>query len=186
MQPEARSLIDRFLGGDPETYRLVDGWIQRAASPFRRRLGDHWEDALQAARTEITRLLQRNAFRGEASLSTYIWRIVNHVCIDQLRAAQRTAWIDIDAIEPPAAKAEGSPLAAVLRKETAEGLLRVLEGVPAECRRMWSMIMAGKSYGEMSTELGASEGALRVRVLRCRKQALAMRARAMDEEGTRA
>lgn len=175
MQADVRTLIARYLDGDPEVYRLVDGWIERAASPFRGRVGGEWHDLLQSARAEVTRQLRRDAFRGEAALSTYIWRVVNHVCIDHLRARRKTAWTDIDEIDEPSAGSEASPLAQVLKDESRQRLLELLEEVPAECRRLWALILAGRSYSEMSHEVGVSEGALRVRVLRCRKKAIEMR-----------
>jgi DNA-directed RNA polymerase specialized sigma24 family protein len=46
-----------------------------------------------------------------------------------------------------------------------------------ECRRLWRMLVDGFSYREMSDEYGVSEGALRVRVLRCRRKALEVRER---------
>jgi DNA-directed RNA polymerase specialized sigma24 family protein len=38
------------------------------------------------------------------------------------------------------------------------------------------MVHAGLSYREMSERLGVAEGTLRVRVLRCREKAVAVRA----------
>jgi RNA polymerase sigma factor (sigma-70 family) len=60
--------------------------------------------------------------------------------------------------------------------EVKDLLLRVLDRVPADCRELWRMIHAGLSYREMSTRLGVAEGTLRVRVLRCREKAVAVRA----------
>jgi RNA polymerase sigma factor (sigma-70 family) len=67
------------------------------------------------------------------------------------------------------------PANQLLKKESGEMLLRVLEKMPEECRQMWGMILAGLSYQEMSRQLGVSEGTLRVRVLRCRKRAVSVR-----------
>jgi DNA-directed RNA polymerase specialized sigma24 family protein len=38
------------------------------------------------------------------------------------------------------------------------------------------MVLAGLSYREMSDRTGVAEGTLRVRVLRCRKRAIELRA----------
>jgi DNA-directed RNA polymerase specialized sigma24 family protein len=43
------------------------------------------------------------------------------------------------------------------------------------------MIHAGLSYREMSSRLGVAEGTLRVRVLRCREKAVAVRAELLPE-----
>ena len=57
----------------------------------------------------------------------------------------------------------------------ADLLTKVLEQVSEECRRLWQMLFAGLSYREMSETLGVKAGALRVRVLRCRKRAVEVR-----------
>jgi DNA-directed RNA polymerase specialized sigma24 family protein len=56
-------------------------------------------------------------------------------------------------------------------------LLEVLEAMPADCRRLWEMLLDGLSYREMSARLGLGEVALRSRVHRCRRQAQEIRAR---------
>lgn len=170
-------IIAGFLSGEREALDAVESWIARAASPYRRRLAAQWEDVLQSARAEITSLLQRGTFRGESSLKTYLWQVVNHTCLNYLRAQAKEPAVDLDDFTRGAESPDDSPLEQVIQKETAQFLLRVLEEMPAECRELWRMILAGLSYREMSQHQGASEAALRVRVLRCRKNAVAARER---------
>ncbi|MCG8458319.1 MAG: hypothetical protein MI919_18740, partial [Holophagales bacterium] len=54
-------------------------------------------------------------------------------------------------------------------------LLRRFQSLPAYCRKLWRMIIDGRSYREMSGALGVAEGTLRVRVRRCRERALRRR-----------
>src|SRR2546427_4812110 len=98
MQAEDQEIIARFLQREAEAVRVIEGWIVRAASSFRQRLAAQWEDTLQEVRLEVTRLLERGAFRGEASLKTYLWRVVNHACINQLRAQAKSQWMDLDSL----------------------------------------------------------------------------------------
>jgi RNA polymerase sigma-70 factor, ECF subfamily len=175
MRPGDDQIIARLLDGDPEAVRTVDDWIARAASPYRRRLAEHWDDALQSARAEIIRLLRTGAFRGESSLKTYLWRVVNNTCIDAIRAGSRSRLSPLDELPEPEGPPGSSPFDLVARREREEILLSVLEASSAECRELWSMIVSGMSYDEMSRRLGASEGALRVKVLRCRRRAAALR-----------
>jgi DNA-directed RNA polymerase specialized sigma24 family protein len=60
-------------------------------------------------------------------------------------------------------------------REDRDLLMRVLERVSPDCRGMWRLILAGLSYREMSGRLNVAEGTLRVRVLRCREKASALR-----------
>ena len=45
-----------------------------------RRLADAWEDVLQELRIEVFRLLEKQQFRGDSSLKTYLWRVVSRSC----------------------------------------------------------------------------------------------------------
>ena len=182
MRRDDETIVAGFLNGESEAVDTVDGWIARAASPFRRRLAAHWDDVLQAARMEVTRLLRQGKFRGDSGLKTYLWQVVNHTCINHLRSLSRAPTVDVEDLCREPASAEGSPLEHVLQKESEGLLLRVLEQMPAGCRDLWGMILAGLSYREMSRRQGVSEGALRVKVLRCRKAAVAARAQLSGRE----
>lgn len=180
------AIIAGFLNGESEAVQTVDGWIARAASPFQRRLAAQWDDLLQAARMEITRLLRQEKFRGDSGLKTYLWQVVNHTCINHVRSLSRTPAVEIETVVELAASAECSPLERLLQKESEEISLRVLAEMPAGCRELWEMIIAGLSYKEMSRRQGVSEGTLRVRVLRCRKSAVTVRAQLIaGTEGAR-
>lgn len=175
MPHDDETIIARFLSGESEAVDTVDGWIARAASPFQRRLSSHWDDLLQAARMEITRVLRQGKFRGESSLKTYLWQVVNHTCINQVRSISRAPAVEFETLITQPASVQGSPFEQLLQKEAEELYLRVLEEMPQGCRDLWDMILAGLSYREMSRRLSVSEGTLRVRVLRCRKSAVTVR-----------
>lgn len=181
MATDDREVVARFLRGETEAVGTVDGWISRAAWPYQRRLADRWDDVLQDVRLEVTRLLGQGKFRGESSLRTYLWRVVSHTCLDQLRAQSKWKWADLETLDQGE-----SPSAAVhvptSNREDRDLLLRVLGRVPQDCREMWRMILAGLSYKEMSLRLNVAEGTLRVRVLRCREKAGALRRELLGAE----
>lgn len=183
-QPDTSSLMARYLDGDPDAVGTLDGWIAKAASPFRARLAWQWDDVLQAARMEALRLLRQGSYRGDSSLSTYLWRAVNHVCIDHLRRQKQAPTVGVEDLAETEPGDEPSPLGRVIRAESERFLLRVLESTPPECRRLWALILDGQSYGEMSRQLGTSEGALRVKVLRCRRKAVAVREELLHSRGS--
>jgi RNA polymerase sigma factor (sigma-70 family) len=176
IRAEDALLVDRYLSGEEEAIATLDGWIHRAAQPYRRRLSAVWDDVLQDVRLEVTRLLRGSAFRGESALKTYLWRVVCHTCLDRIRAHGRWRWAELDGMEEWEADAILGDPGGRIEPESKDLLLRVLEGVSEDCRRLWSMLLAGLSYREMSRRTGVAEGALRVRVLRCRKRAVELRA----------
>jgi RNA polymerase sigma factor (sigma-70 family) len=170
-----QTLITGFLAGEREALHTIDEWIARAAFPYRQRLDLVWEDVLQAARLEITRLLQAGKFRGEASLKTYLWRVINNVCLTFIRKQTRCETVEIAAILEKPDTAAHSPLETVLQKESGSIALRVWTQMSGDCRELWQMILRGMSYEAMSQEKGVAAGTLRVRVLRCREKAVMAR-----------
>jgi RNA polymerase sigma factor (sigma-70 family) len=177
MATEDQETAAQFLKGESEAVKTVDGWISRAAWPYQRRLGNRWEDVLQEIRLEVTRLLGQGKFRGESSLRTYLWRVVSHTCLDQIRAQKKWQWTDLDDLEDRGQGGTGTipPQTTPPGHEDRDLLMRVLEQVPQDCRELWRMLLAGFSYRDMGLRMGVAEGTLRVRVLRCREKAVALR-----------
>lgn len=173
MQVQEADLIHRFLSGDEEVIRTVDGWISQAAWSYRQRLAEDWEDIFQEVRLELTRLLSGSHFRGEASLKTYLWRVVNHTCIDRLRSSSRWRWEGLEDLDHRGVLAEKASQGK--RNEFRDLLMRVVNQSSEACRELWKMVLDGHSYREMSEMLGVAEATLRVRVLRCRKRAIEVR-----------
>lgn len=168
MSAEDRQLVSEYLDGSASAVRQVDSWIVSAASAYRARLRDEWDDLLQELRLEVTADLRRGAFHGGSKLRTWVWRAVGHTCLDRIRSRQRWKWTELE--EVPQAR-RGEDPRAESDTERRDLLARLWKRMDADCRRFWMMIAAGLSYREMSAKCGASEGALRVRVLRCRRKA---------------
>lgn len=168
-----RRLVAEFLDGGETAANEIRGWVERAAQPFRRKLGFELEDVVQEAMLEITRYLQEDRFEGRGSLRGYVWRTVSHSCLDRLRAHRRVSWMSIEDLSLPTGEAGAETRLA--RRQSIRACLEIANRAAESCRQLWRMILEGKSYRQMSAELGVSEGALRVRVLRCRRQALALR-----------
>lgn len=177
MRLEDKEIIAGFLREEREAISTIESWIAGAALPFRHRLNWQWEDVLQENRMEVARLLRADKFRGESALKTYLSRVVSHTCIDRLRAQSRRQWTELEPLFDQASPDGESPLNLLLDRETNQLMLRVLSDMPNECRELWGMILAGLSYQQMSQRLKVMEGALRVRVLRCRKKAVGLRDR---------
>ncbi len=173
------ALIPRLLDGDPEVVAKVRVWIRAAFRPYQSRLGPDLEDLEQDILLELTRALRAGKFEGQSKLRTYVRAYAHHKCIDRIRAQGRRQWVDVDDLELPSPSP--SPLDALSRSEAAEQALRVLEEMPESCRELWRMLQEGMRYREMSRRLGIGEGALRARVLRCRRRALKARVQIYSE-----
>jgi RNA polymerase sigma factor (sigma-70 family) len=172
MPTNDQEVVSLYLQGDAEAIGTVDSWIARAAWPYQRRLASRWEDVLQDVRLEVTRLLGQGKFRGESSLRTYLWQVVSHTCLDQLRSQGRWQWTDLDVLDEGGSEPQTHLGGGHEERDLVQ---RVLERVSGDCREMWRLIAMGHSYREMSQRIGVAEGTLRVRVLRCREKAVALR-----------
>lgn len=173
-----RDLVTRFLRGDSDAVATLDSWISRAAWPYQRRLANRWDDVLQDVRLEVTRLLGEGKFRGESSLRTYLWRVVSHTCLDQIRSQGKWQFTDLETADQED-RVAGPLRMAVDDPAERDLLMRVVDRASPDCRDLWKMILLGHSYKEMSLRLQVAEGTLRVRVLRCRKRAIALRSELM-------
>jgi len=168
-----RAVVRGFLAGSEDALDAVRGWVRASARPFRARLGDEWEDCVQDCLLRITRSLRDGTFRGESSLATYVWRVAGNTCISRLRRRRAPARELLEELDLPSTGA--SPLQEALRREFEDVALEVWRRSSKDCRGLWEMILDGASYREMSERTGVNEGTLRVRVLRCRRAAWALR-----------
>jgi RNA polymerase sigma-70 factor (ECF subfamily) len=174
-----RRLIAQLLAGDDGAIVEVRGWVVGAVGRYRGRLAGDAEDLEQEVLLDLVESLADGRFRGQSRLATYVHSYARFKCIDRLRALGRRDMVELD---DEAFTAEGpSPLEELTQREGVELAQRVVATLPGDCRRLWEMIADGLSYREMSAATGLAEGTLRVRVHRCRQQALAIRAQLLGQ-----
>ena len=179
MSPHGSTLARRYLEGKREAARVVQSWVRQAASPFRRRLADDWEDAVHESLLETTEALRAGKVRDLARLRAWVFKTTAHTCLDRIRARARWSWVDAESVD---LIHRASALKRLLEGAEVDRLLALVDRCPAHCRYLWGMILEGLGYREMSERTGLAEGTLRVRVLRCRRRARALAER--EEEGT--
>lgn len=172
MDDDAR-LIALLLAGDDAAITGVRGWVVAAIGRYRGRLAGDAEDLEQEVLLDLMESLADGRFRRQSRLATYVHSYARFKCIDRLRALGRRDMVELD---DEAFTAEGpSPLDELTQREGVALAQRVVAALPDDCRRLWEMIADGMSYREMSAATGLGEGAIRVRVHRCRQRAQAIR-----------
>ena len=177
---EDEKLVALLLAGDAIAVGEVRSWVAAALGRYRGRLGAEAEDLEQEVLLDLMEALAGGRFRRQSRLATYVHAFARHKCVDRLRALGRR---DVVEIEDEAFAADApSPLEELAQREDAELLRRVVEALPEHCRQLWEMVADGLSYREMSEATGLREGAIRVRVHRCRQRALALRLELMAVE----
>lgn len=182
--PDDAVLVARVADGDRTAYpQLYQRYAQRVFARLTRLVGPgpDREDLLQQVFLELHRALPR--FRGEASLSTFIYRITANVAIDHLRhRRRRPVDFDADALDE---LIDGSPSPeqrARRRAELAE-VLRLLDRIkPAKRVALVLVAVEGLSLDDAAAQVGAQPEAVKQRVLHARRELQAMLARAALRE----
>ena len=166
---EDRSLAASILTGEPEAIDGVRRWVRAAASPFRRSIGADLEDIEQEILISLTETLRSDRFRGASKLSTYVKKATVYRCLNRVRNASKRTFVSPEDLELRSQTPE--PHQTAESRDATRHALRLLAAMSPECRDLWNMVLEGLSYSEMSERLGVAAGALRVRMLRCRRKA---------------
>lgn len=173
MPPSDRELIQGFLEGSAECHTQIDAWIGQVLGHPGLRLGNEVEDVAQQVRRKLLTALRDGRFRGNASLRTYVWRAAQHAAIDLLRHRRtQPSSLSIDDVAAPSDPGM-TPEGALLQRERRALGARVLERLDEPCRELFHLIVFDQlSYAEIARRLQTTEGAIKVRALRCREKAV--------------
>jgi len=137
------------------------------------------EEAAQDALVRVWKGLPR--FRGESSLSTWIYAITRNACLTaRSRAGLRTA-----SLEEPAARREAERLSgAGWQAAPAPDAVALLEKLPAKYREVAALFyMQEKSYDEVAHMLGLPVGTVKTYLFRARKSLAEQLARERVRKG---
>jgi len=120
------------------------------------------QDATQEAFVRAWRALQ--GFRRQSAVSTWLYRIVTHRCLDLIAARRPTEDLDqieLDAGADPADKAE--------QRERLRAVTRAVAGLPGEQRAALVLReFEGLSYEQVADVLDTSVSAVKGRIHRAR------------------
>lgn len=168
-RPTDAALVSGFLEGDIESHRLVGGWIAEVLRYKGLGLGGDAEDLSQDVKRKLLISLRGDRFRGAASLRTYVWKATQRTVIDHFRARRlRRGGVDPDQVPEPQ---DASPDAhdQVVSREVLGRLMKLLG---EECRKLFILaFLEDRPYAEIARTLGATEGAIKTRMVRCRAHA---------------
>jgi RNA polymerase sigma-70 factor (ECF subfamily) len=147
-----RRLMRRVAQGDAAAFALlVERYGGRLFAVARRLLHSHAdaEDAVQRALLQCFR--SAGAYRPEWAVSTWLYRILTNICVDELRRRQtRTAHAGSERLALIHSVNSHMPAAHL-------DLHRALERVPREARALLALRYAdGLSYGELARARGIS------------------------------
>lgn len=137
----------------------------------------HQEDAadcLQEAMLKAWRAIR--SYRGECSLSSWLYRIAATVCLDFLRRQKRLPEIesaDEMAEEEGFTPVDASPTPdeAVIRRESADNIRAAIDSLPGDMRTVIILYaLQGLGYEEIAAALQISVGTVKSRINRARQK----------------
>lgn len=158
-----RDLVERCRRGDLDAFeRIYRHYEQPLLGLAWRMLDDRdaAEDAVQDAMVKAYRSIGR--FRAEATLSTWLYRIVANTCYDRLNRRKREGWVDLDQAEEPAAGG---------RAELRHHLRRAMAGLTPKLKTCFVLYaQEGYKQREIAEMLGLQEGTVKAHVFRAKEQ----------------
>lgn len=156
-------LLGLFHNGEEQAFNeLVRRHQERVYWVARRVLGTHEEADDIVQETFLRMYTGIGRFRGESSLSTWLYRIAMNLALNALRKKRLRTVLRLDdlAAEPPSrSESADAPL---LRKESDEALRRAVEALPAKQKKVFVLrYFEELSYAEIAAILKKSEGGLK-------------------------
>ena len=122
------------------------------------------EDAMQDALLRVWRGLDR--FRGEASLSTWIYSITRNAALSARKSLGRT-----DSLEEPRIRSVAEAVPQGAPSHAIPDLMRLVEALPEQQRRVVILFyLEGKSYVEVAAMLDLPMGTVKTYLHRARKE----------------
>lgn len=191
-------LVRRVLARDPLAFELLmrrhNRRLYRIARSLLRDASDA-EDALQEAYLSAYRAMA--GFRGDASVATWLGRIVTNECMDRLRrGARRDKVVSIlrghelaageheDEPHEPVPVEEGTPEQALARAQLRTLLERSIDQLPQDFRAVFVLRTVEElSVEETAASLDIPEATVRTRHFRARNLLRAAISRHLEEAG---
>ena len=158
---------EAFLEGDLEMVREIRSCIEVVVRKFAFRDRDLEAELVQEVIGRLFLSLAGGRFQGKSSLATYASNVAKYVCLEHLRRQRRAAR---HAARTSTARTDDmGPETVLLRMEQHRSYVCAFATLSGEERELLSMIfIRDLSYRQVAAQLDIAEGAVRVRVHRCR------------------
>jgi RNA polymerase sigma-70 factor, ECF subfamily len=153
------ALVAAFLAGRREAFDQVVARHRRGVYHLCFRFTHNHEDAADLSQDVFVRAFKGLArFKGDASLSTWLYRIAVNVCLNRA-AVKRLPTTTLEAAAGAGTRAAGA-LDELLRGERAEAVRRAIEQLPPKQRAALTLrVYQECSHREIASALGTSVGA---------------------------
>jgi len=173
-------LVERAKRGDADAFEQLTGQYYKKIFNYAYRLTGNYEDASDIAQEALLRAyLSLPEFRGDSSFQTWLIRITQNACLDELRRRKRQRFTSLD---QPVTVEDGEMDRQLAVADTADGPEQALERVEVQ-RAVQESInqldeeyrvvvvmrdIQGYSYNEIADTLGINLGTVKSRLNRAR------------------
>lgn len=170
-------LVQRARDGDQGAFGELVTLYEKKVYALTLRMCKNPEDAAEAAQEAFLAAWQGlKFFRGEASFSTWLYRLASNACVDLLRKEQRHRAaagpsLDDEGVYLDVADPAPSPHTIAERKELRAQIEEGLQSLSPEHREVLVLReMHQLSYDEIAQALSLDSGTVKSRISRGRKQ----------------
>jgi RNA polymerase sigma-70 factor (ECF subfamily) len=165
-----RDLIRRAQSGDQEAFAQIVQDHQTMVYRLALAKTQRHHDAEEITQTVFLKAWQGlPAFRGEAALSTWLYRLTLNSCTDFFRQSHPEPLSLDDLGSPARTPVQPSPEEDFLWQEKQAALLQAIHRLPEQSREILVLReFDGRSYEELSQILGIPVGTVRSRLARAR------------------
>jgi RNA polymerase sigma-70 factor (ECF subfamily) len=168
-------LIDKIQSGDQAAFKeLFDTYHKPVFRLCQRMLRDSQEAEDMTQDVFLKVFLQIKKFRGESSVSTWLYRIAVNMCLNRLRRKKYTRFLSLDFLlekgSQPAQEPERGPLARLTQKEKKTAVWNAVDSLPKNQRV--AVILnhyMDFSYDEIAETMGLSSASVRSLLFRGKK-----------------
>lgn len=171
-------LVKKSQTGDVESFELLISSYDKKAYNIAYRVMGNEEDAKDMAQEALLRVFRSiKDFKGQSSFSTWLYRIVTNVCLDELRRRKNDKHISIDStiqtengeMHMELCSDKETPESVYERVEQRELIKKAIQELNDEYRSVIVLRdIQGFSYDEISTMLECSLGTVKSRINRAR------------------
>ena len=175
---EELQTIKMVLGGDNDAFESLVLANQKNVYNLALKLTRNEEDALDVSQEAFFKAYTQLAgFRGESRFSVWMYRLTYNLCMDFLRKKPQTAEISLtyrdDGDETPDFEIPDTrelPEDVALRRESRRIIAESIDELGKNHREILVMReITGMSYSDMAEALNTSEGTVKSRLARARK-----------------
>lgn len=173
MIPGERELIEKFQSGKTEVFDDIMKLLQTNAVSLAYRWTGNREDAFDIAQEAFIRMWRiLPAWKAKASLSTWLYRVITNLSIDQLRRRNRLKEVNLEAVTPPPEKnGKSHPRKALLGKEAGERIKTAVADLPERQKAVFILRhYQGLSLREIAIVQKCSLGAVKANLFQALKK----------------